>query len=104
MLIKPAGGWDKIASLWAKDGVFIVPDGRYEGHSGVERAAAELIEKFPTFTFADRGSVQTFNGVAKLAWEFGPAGAQAVLTGIDVLVMKNDKISAVYVFPDTAKK
>jgi hypothetical protein len=30
---------------------------RYEGHSGIERAAAGLIEKFPIFTFTERGGV-----------------------------------------------
>ena len=40
----------KIASLWAEDGVFIDPEARYEGHSGIERAATGLIEKSPTFS------------------------------------------------------
>jgi hypothetical protein len=33
-----------------------------------------------------------------------PTGAEAVITGIDVLVMKGDKIGAVYVFLDPPKK
>ena len=95
---------NKIASLWAEDGVFVDPEGRYEGHAGVERAAAGLIEKFPTFTFTDRGEVQALYGVAaKLPWGYGPAGTEAVITGIDVLVMKDGKISALYTFPDPQK-
>ena len=90
----------KIASLWAEDGVFIDPDARYEGQSGIERAAAGLIEKFPTFTFTERGEVQSYNGVGRLAWGYGPAGAEAVITGIDVLVIKGDKIGALYTFLD----
>lgn len=90
----------KIAAVWAEDGVFIVPEGRYEGHSGIERAAAGLIETFPAFAFTDRGDVQSFNGVGRLAWGFGPPGAEPVITGIDVLVMNGDKIGAVYVFRD----
>jgi hypothetical protein len=39
-----------------------------------------------------------------IPWGFGPTGADPVITGIDVLVMKNDKISAVYVFEDSPKK
>ena len=91
----------KIAALWAEDGVFIAPEARYEGHSGIERAAAGFIETFPDFTFTDRGEVQSYNGVGKIAWAFGPAGGEAVITGIDVLVMKGDKIGAVYVFQDS---
>jgi hypothetical protein len=94
----------KVASLWAEDGVFIDPDGRYEGHSGVDHAAAGLIKKFPTFTFTERGEIQALNGVGKLEWSYGPAGEEAVVTGIDVLVMKGDKIGALYTFPDPPKK
>lgn len=93
---------NKIAALWDEDGVFIVPEGRYEGHSGVERAAAGLMEQFPGFTFTERGEVQAMDGVAKIPWGYGPPGAQAVTTGIDVLVVKNGKIGAVYVFPDAS--
>jgi SnoaL-like domain len=94
----------KVASLWAEDGVFIDPDARYEGHSGVDRAAAGLIKKFPTFTFTERGEIQAYNGVGKLEWGYGPAGEEAVVTGIDVLVMKGDKIGALYTFLDPPKK
>src|ERR1700751_4871351 len=93
-----------IASLWAEDGVFIDPDARYEGHSGVERAAGGLVEKFPTFTFTERAEVQANDGVAKLDWGYGPPGAEAVVTGCDVLVMKGDKIGALYTFLDSPKK
>lgn len=94
----------KIASLWAEDGVFIVPDERFDGHAGVERAAAGFIEQFPTFAFTERGDVQSSCGVVMIPWGFGPSGAEPVLTGIDVLVMKGEKIGAVYVFHDSAKK
>jgi hypothetical protein len=37
-------------------------------------------------------------------WGFGPAGAEPVVTGSDVLVMKGDKIGALYAFVDPPKK
>jgi hypothetical protein len=89
---------NNIARLWAEDGVFIDPDSRYEGHSGIERAAAGLVKKFPNFVFTERGDPQAFNGVGKLDWGYGPAGEEAVITGSDVLVMKGDKIGALYTF------
>lgn len=96
----------KIASLWAGDGVFIVvsaPQARYEGHSGIEEAAADFIAQFPNFTFTERGEAQTYGEVGMMPWAFGPPGAPAVITGFDVLVMKGDKIGAVYVFHDSPK-
>jgi hypothetical protein len=94
---------NNIARLWAEDGVFIDHNSRYEGHSGIDRAAAGLVEKFPNFVFTERG-LQAFNGVGKFDWGFGPAGDKAVITGIDVLVMKGNKIGAVYTFLDLPKK
>ena len=93
-----------IARLWAEDGVFVDHDSRYEGHSGIDHAVAGLVEKFPNFVFTERGELQAFNGVGKLDWGFGPAGEQAVITGIDVLVTKGDKIGALYTFLDPPKK
>ena len=94
----------KIAALWADDGVFVDHDARYEGHSAIERAAAGLIAKFPAFTFTELSDVQAFNGVGRLPWGYGPAGSEAVITGVDVLAMKGDKIGAVFVFIDSPKK
>jgi hypothetical protein len=82
--------------LWAEDGVFVDHNSRYEGHSGIDHAVAVLIEKFPNFTFTERGELQAFNGVGKLDWGFGPAGERPIITGIDVLVMKRAKIGALY--------
>lgn len=93
-----------IARLWAEDGVFIDHNSRYDGHSGIELAAGGLAKKFPNFVFTERGEIQAHNGVGKLDWGFGPAGAEAVVTGIDVLVPKGDKIGALYTFIDPPKK
>jgi hypothetical protein len=93
-----------IARLWAEDGVFIDHDARYEGHSGIALAADGLAKKFPNFIFTERGEIMAFHGVGKLDWGFGPAGAEAVITGIDVLVIKGDKIGALYTFVDPLKK
>jgi len=93
-----------IARLWAEDGVFIDHDARYEGHSGIALAADGLAKKFPNFIFTERGEIMAIHGAGKLDWGFGPAGAEPVITGIDVLVIKGDKIGAIYTFLDPPKK
>ena len=95
---------NNIVRLWAEDGVFVDPDSRYEGHVGIARAAAGLLERFPNFVFTERGEPQTLIGACKLDWSYGPAEGEAVITGSDVLVMKGDKIGAVYVFANPSKK
>ena len=93
-----------IARLWAEDGVFIDHDARYEGHSGIALAADGLAKKFPNFVFTERSKIMAYHGVGKLDWGFGPDGAEPVITGSDVLVMKGDKIGALYTFVDPPKK
>ena len=95
---------EAIARLWADDGVFIDPDTRYEGHAGIIRAADGLAKKFPNFVFTELGEIVAYHGVGKLDWGFGPAGGESVVTGSDVLVVKGDKIGALYAFVNPPKK
>jgi len=93
-----------IARLWADDGVFVDHNDRYEGHARIALAADGLAKKFPNFIFTERGEIVTIPGVGKLNWGFGPAGAEPVITGSDVLVITDDKIGAIYTFLDPPKK
>ena len=49
---------------------------------------------------SDGHAARPYNGVGKPRLGFGPAGANVVLTGIDVLVTKGDWIDALYTFID----
>ena len=93
-----------IARLWAEDGVFVDHNSCYEGHSSIDHAASKLGEKCPNCVFTEGGEPQAFNGVGRLDWGFGPAGEEAVITGIDVLVLKGEKIGALYTFLNQRKK
>jgi hypothetical protein len=93
-----------IARLWADDGVFVDHNDRYEGHARIALAADGLVKKFPNFIFTERGEIVAIPGAGKLNWGFGPAGAEPVITGSDVLVITDDKIGAIYTFLDPRKK
>jgi len=93
-----------IARLWADDGVFVDHNDRYEGHARIALAADGLAKKFPNFIFTERGEIVAIPGAGKLNWGFGPAGAEPVITGSDVLVIRDDKIGAIYTFLDPPKK
>ena len=93
-----------IARLWADDGVFVDHNDRYEGHARIALAADGLAKKFPNFIFTERGEIVAIPGAGKLNWGFGPAGAEPVITGSDVLVITDDKIGAIYTFLDPPKK
>jgi len=93
-----------IVRLWVDDGVFVDHNDRYEGHARIALAADRLAKKFPNFIFTERGEIVAIPGAGKLNWGFGPAGAEPVITGSDVLVITDDKIGAIYTFLDPPKK
>jgi hypothetical protein len=90
-----------IAVLWAEDGVFVDPFGRYVGYTALNDAVSQLHAKFPGFTFAAIGAPQVFYDVGRLAWGHGPVGEPPKVTGLDVVTVRDGRIVALYAFIDT---
>jgi hypothetical protein len=42
-------------------------------------------------------------GIGRLAWGFGPPNEPAKITGLDVAVVTNGRLSALYAFLDSPK-
>jgi hypothetical protein len=93
-----------IATLWEEDGVFIDPDGVHAGHAAIDEAASNLQRRFPDFVFSEIGAPDAFHGIGRLKWGFGLPGEAPKVTGIDVVVVKNERINALYTFLDPAAK
>ena len=90
-----------IAALWAQDGVFADPYGRYVGYAALNDAVSQLHAKFPGFIFAPIGAPQAFYDVGRLAWAHGPVGELPKVTGLDVVTVRDGRIAALYAFIDT---
>ena len=90
-----------IAALWAADGVFADPYGRYVGYAAINDAVSQLHKRFPGFVFTPIGSPQTFFDVGRLAWGHGPVGEPPKVTGLDVAIVRHGRIAALYAFIDT---
>jgi hypothetical protein len=90
-----------IAALWAADGVFADPHGRYVGYAAINDAVSELYKKFPGFVFTPIGSPQTFFDVGRQAWGHGPVGEPPKVTGLDVVIARHGRIVSLYAFIDT---
>ena len=72
-------------------------------HEGVEKinAVAELLfTQFEDYVFSVRGPGQSMHGVGRLPWSYGPPDDPQRLTGTDVGVTKDGKLTALYVFID----
>lgn len=89
----------EMAAIWLADGVFIDPEGRFQGLAAIEQRVAQLQAQFAGFVFVQLGVAQAMHGVGKLAWGFGPE-CQHVVSGIDIAVTREGKLLELYAFVD----
>ena len=89
-----------IAELFAPDCVFSSPHGRHVGPDALDRAIAELQARLPDHVFSELGAVQTLQDAGRLAWAFGPPADPSRITGLDLIVLRDDRIGALYTFLD----
>ncbi len=89
-----------IAELWAEDALFVDPHAALTGRDAVDAAVAALHARFPDFVFTALGAPQSLEGAGRLAWGHGPAGGAPQLNGLDVAVVKDGRIAALYTFLD----
>jgi hypothetical protein len=89
-----------IASIWSEDGIFIDPNGKHVGHAALDEAVAQLYAQFPDFVFSELSPAQAFHDIGRLAWGFGPPNHPPTVTGLDVVVVTKNRLSALYTFLD----
>lgn len=98
----PARRRAAIAELWAPDGALHVPPGTVIGAEAINAFAGDLRATHPHFVYTPHGAPQVAQDAGHLAWGSGPAGEEAAYTGRDVILVKDGRIAALYVFLDEA--
>ena len=88
-----------IDELIAEDCVFFDPEGHHVGREALDAAVAALQARFPDFVFAEI-MVQALEETGRLHWGFGPPGAPPRVTGLDVILVRDGMIAALYTFLD----
>ena len=92
-----------IAELYAEDGAFYDAEGESIGQTAVSNHAGRILdESRPEFAFSVIGAAQVIHDLGRLRWQMGPAGAPAVVRGMDVAVFANGKIRTLYTFIEAA--
>jgi hypothetical protein len=87
-----------VEEFYTDDCVVHTPDGTYVGHAALDQFAGDLRATHPHFVYTQTGEPQVLADSGIIAWESGPRDAQAEYTGLDVLLVRDDKIAALYVF------
>src|SRR5882724_5704332 len=90
-----------IADLYTEDCVVYVPPGVLVGHDALDRFGRDLRATHPHFVYTPHGEPQTLHNAGRLAWGSGPKGEAPDYTGLDVILVRDDKITALYVFLDS---
>ena len=90
-----------IEDLYTDDCVLYVPPGVYVGRDALDKFAGDLRATHPNFVYAPHGEPQALHNAGRLAWGSGLWGEKPDYTGLDVIIVRDDKIAALYVFLDS---
>ena len=75
-----------------------VPPGVFVGHDALDKFAGDLRATHPHFVYTPHGEPQALHNGGILAWGSGPKGEAPDYTGLDVVIVRDGKIAALYVF------
>ena len=90
-----------IEELYTDDCALYVPNGVFIGHDALDKFAGDLRATHLHFVYTPHGEPQALHNAGRLAWGSGPRGENPDYTGLDVIIVRDDKIAALYVFLDS---
>jgi NADPH:quinone reductase-like Zn-dependent oxidoreductase len=97
----PAKRRSAIRELYTDDCVLYVPPGTFVGHDALDKFAGDLRATHPHFAYAPHAAPQALHNSGRLKWGSGPRGGVPAYTGEDVIIVRDEKIAALYVFLDS---
>ena len=87
-----------IEQLYTDDCVLHVPPGTFVGRDALDKFAGDLRATHPLFAYTPKGEPQVLHDAGIIAWDSGAAGEAPEYSGIDLVIMRGDRIAALYVF------
>ena len=91
-----------IDELYTEDCELYVPPGKFVGREALDKFAGDLRATHPHFVYTPHGEPQALQNFAgRLAWGSGPPGKAPDYTGLDVIIVRDGMIAALYVFLDS---
>jgi len=97
----PARRRAAIEELYTEDCTVLLPIGRYVGRAALDQVAGELRASHPGFVYTPHRPPQAVQDGGRLAWGSGPPGEPPRYAGLDVIIVRDGKIAALYVFLDS---
>lgn len=75
-----------VDDLFAPDVAYIDPMAEAHGTAAVDATIGAVQAQFPGFVFSPIGPVDAHHNQLRFSWSLGPAGAEPVIEGFDVIV------------------
>jgi hypothetical protein len=98
----PARRRAAIADLYTEDAVFYDPQGIHRGRAAIDEIAGKIRAMHPDFRYTPTRPPEALHDAAgRLQWVSGRPGEPSAYSGVDVIVARDGKIAALYLFFDT---
>jgi hypothetical protein len=91
-----------INELYTENCTLFEADEQIIGRDALNAKVEQILQEAPGFVFRLAGPAEVNHDHGRLRWHFGPDGAAAVVTGMDVAVFEQGRIRALYAFLDKA--
>jgi hypothetical protein len=85
-----------IDRIYTPDVRFSDPEEVVVGRDAIHAKAQKLLDDAPGFVFAPEGSLHVVQDLGYQAWGFGPEGAEPVVRGVDVALVRDGLIASLY--------
>jgi hypothetical protein len=97
----PAARKATIDAAFTPDARYVDPLADVSGADGLDALIAGVQQQFPRMEFRQLGDVDAHHDVCRFQWGLGPAGAEPLVIGFDVVAVAADgRITTVHGFLD----
>ena len=85
---------------WLRDATYCDPLANVSGHTDIDALITSVQSRFPNFAFKPITAPNGYGEHLRFSWGLGPAGAESVVEGSDVVTLKDNRIERVVGFLD----
>ena len=90
-----------LQELYVPEAIFFEADASFKGYEAINQRVTEVLQSLPpNALFRTAGAVSQNHNLARLPWKLGLEDGSVVASGMDVVTLDGERISALYIFID----
>ena len=89
-----------IEEIYTEQVTFTDPDEVVVGRAALGAKAQKLLDDSPGLVFTPAGPARIAGDLVMLGWHLGPAGQPPVVSGVDIALVADGRITAIYTLLD----